>query len=82
MPDAAEQLGPRHSRGSALGGRVTALRRRWRRHDLRDLFCLLPSWPIQRVLDLAPAYWQRTFAEPEVQQRLASNVYRQATLKP
>ncbi len=25
---------------------------------LRDLFCLLPSWPAKRVLDLAPAYWK------------------------
>ncbi len=26
---------------------------------LRDLFCLLPSWPAKRVLDLAPAYWKK-----------------------
>ncbi|MBK8265380.1 MAG: hypothetical protein IPK80_29130 [Nannocystis sp.] len=25
---------------------------------LRDLLCLLPSWPRSRVLELAPAYWK------------------------
>lgn len=48
---------------------------------LRDLLCLLPSWPAKHVLDLAPAYWQKTLADPGVQQLLAANVYRQATLK-
>ena len=50
---------------------------------LRDLFCLLPSWPDKRVLELAPAYWAR---DPRASRRsrtqLAENVYRQATLKP
>jgi hypothetical protein len=27
---------------------------------LRDLFCLLPSWPIRRVLELAPLNWKQT----------------------
>ena len=49
---------------------------------LRDLFCLLPTWPIKRVLELAPAHWRKTLADPDVQQRLAANIYRQATLKP
>jgi hypothetical protein len=47
---------------------------------LRDLFCLLPSWPSRRVLELAPAYWQKTFADEETQRRLDANVYRQASL--
>ena len=47
---------------------------------LRDLFCLLPSWPAKRVLELAPAYWQSTLEQPAVQQRLAANFYRNATL--
>jgi transposase len=47
---------------------------------LRDLFCLLPSWPAKRVLELAPAYWQSTLEQPAVQQRLAANFYRKATL--
>ena len=27
---------------------------------LRDLFCLLPSWPARRVLELAPVNWKQT----------------------
>jgi transposase len=38
---------------------------------MRDLLCLLPSWPKHRVLELAPAYWKETVARPEVQQALA-----------
>jgi hypothetical protein len=49
---------------------------------LRDIFCLLPRWPVQRVLDLAPAYWSKTAAREDVQRTLAANVYRQATLGP
>jgi transposase len=47
---------------------------------LRDLFCLLPSWPRKRVLELAPAYWRQACENAETQQRLAANVYRQVTL--
>jgi len=47
---------------------------------LRDLFCLLPSWPRHRVLELAPAYWQKTLQQPATQQLLAANVFRQAIL--
>jgi transposase len=47
---------------------------------LRDLFCLLPSWPQRRVLDLAPARWQATLEEPETQRLLGDNVFRGATL--
>jgi transposase len=47
---------------------------------LRDLFCLLPSWPVRRVLELAPAYWQKTLEQQDAQQRLAANVYRQVAL--
>jgi hypothetical protein len=52
--------------GSANGGRVNAtfvsLLASCQLHGiepqayLRDLFCLLPSWPKSRVLELAPAY--------------------------
>jgi len=49
---------------------------------LRDLFCLLPSWPVNRVLELAPAHWATTLIDPEVQQRLAANIFRRATLLP
>ena len=49
---------------------------------LRDLFCLLPSWPVSRVLELAPANWTAVLQEPEVQQRLDANIFRRATLLP
>lgn len=47
---------------------------------LRDLLCLLPDWPVPRVLELAPAYWRKTIADPTIEQRLAANVFRQAAL--
>jgi transposase len=47
---------------------------------LRDLFCLLPEWPVTRVLDLAPAYWPATVGQPSVQERLAANIFRRVTL--
>ena len=49
---------------------------------LRDLFCLIPSWPNSRVLELAPAHWRQTVHRPEVQQRLEANIYRRASLAP
>jgi transposase len=47
---------------------------------LRYLFCLLPSWPQRRVLDLAPAFWKKTLEEEDTQQRLAANVFRRIVL--
>lgn len=47
---------------------------------LRDLLCLLPSWPIHRVLELSPAHWRATLERTDVQQRLDANVFRQVTL--
>lgn len=47
---------------------------------LRDLFCLLPSWPISRILELAPASWKQTLQQEDTQQRLAANVFRAVTL--
>jgi transposase len=49
---------------------------------LRDLLCLLPSWPAHRVLELAPASWTVTMQDPPVQQRLEANIFRRATLLP
>jgi hypothetical protein len=46
---------------------------------LSDLLCLL-RWPVHRVLELAPAYWQSTVAAPAVQQQLDANIFRRATL--
>jgi hypothetical protein len=47
---------------------------------LRDLLCLLPSWPARRILELAPAFWKQTREQPDTQQRLAANVFRVVTL--
>nr|WP_276600393.1 IS66 family transposase [Nannocystis sp. ILAH1] len=47
---------------------------------LRDLLCLLPSWPMNRILELAPAFWQQTFQQEDTQQRLVANVLRSITL--
>jgi len=47
---------------------------------LRDLFCVLPGWPITKVLDLAPVNWPTTLQQPSVQATLAANIFRRATL--
>jgi transposase len=49
---------------------------------LRDLFCLIRSWRAERLLELAPAYWQETLEQPEAQQKLAANVFRRVVLSP
>jgi transposase len=76
--------------GNDEGGEVNAtlvsLLASCKQHDLepfgylRDLLCLLPDWPVQRVLELAPAYWSKTLERPEVQHALADNVFRQVNL--
>ena len=48
---------------------------------MRDLLCLLPRWPSQRVLELAPVNWNETVARSEVQQALAANVFRRVVLE-
>jgi hypothetical protein len=47
---------------------------------IRDLLCLLPDWPVNRVLELAPANWKSTVARPEVQDALLGNAFRQVAL--
>jgi transposase len=47
---------------------------------LRDLLCLLPSWPKKRVLELAPAYWKKTLENEATQQLLAANAFRRVSL--
>lgn len=47
---------------------------------LRDLLCLLPGWPVQQVLELAPVNWAKTISRPEVASELEANVFRQAAL--
>jgi hypothetical protein len=48
---------------------------------LRDLLCLLPSWPAKRVLELAPVHWRQTREQEDAQQRLAANVFRRAVVE-
>ncbi len=48
---------------------------------LRDLLCLLPSWPVGRVLELAPINWRETLQHEETQRRLDANVFRRVTLQ-
>jgi transposase len=47
---------------------------------LRDMLCLLPGWPVQRVLELAPANWTATVQREQVRAELEANVFRQAAL--
>lgn len=47
---------------------------------LRDLFCLIPQWPVQQVLDLAPARWAATLLRDEVRAELQGNPFRRAAL--
>jgi transposase len=48
---------------------------------LRDIFCLLPSWPEHRLLELAPIAWHQTCALDTVRTRLDSNRFRRLTLE-
>ena len=47
---------------------------------LRDLLHLLPDWPKNRLLELAPAYWKQTLEYGEAQRRLDQNPLRRALL--
>lgn len=47
---------------------------------VRDLLCLLPTWPVNRVLELAPAYWRETLQKREAQQTLGANVFRRFSM--
>ena len=47
---------------------------------LRDLFCLIPDWPIHELLPLAPVNWNETSARSDLQHRLRINPYRAITL--
>ena len=46
----------------------------------RDLLCLLPTWPEDRLIELAPLNWRATLAREQVQHALAANVFRQVSL--
>jgi transposase len=47
---------------------------------LRDVLCLLPSWPVSRVLELAPCNWAQTREQPETQRLLADCLIRSVIL--
>lgn len=47
---------------------------------LRDLLCVLPSWPVHRVLELAPAHWNETRQRDETQALLATNPFRRIAI--
>ncbi len=49
---------------------------------IRDLLCLIKTWPSDRLLELAPAYWKQTLEQPETQQKLLANVFRRIALSP
>jgi transposase len=47
---------------------------------LRDVLCLLPSWPEHRLLELAPLNWPLTRELPDVRAALDANHFRRLTL--
>jgi transposase len=49
---------------------------------LRDLLILIRGWPDERLLELAPCNWKKTLEQPEAQQKLLANVFRQVVLSP
>jgi transposase len=49
---------------------------------IRDLLCLIRTWPTDRLLELAPVNWKQTLEQPETQQKLAANVFRRIALSP
>lgn len=70
--------------GGAVNATMTSLIASCQLHDiepetyLRDLLCLIPSWPKSRVLELAPCNWEQTRQHPETQRRLEANNFRYA----
>lgn len=72
--------------GGAANAAFTSLLASCRLHDvepwsyLRDLFCLLPSWPVHRVLDLAPLNWPTTAIRDDVRTTLGLNPFRALTI--
>ena len=47
---------------------------------LRDILCLLPSWPKSRALDLSPKRWNETLKQPETQKLLDANPFRKISM--
>jgi transposase len=48
---------------------------------LRDLFCLIPSWPEHALIELAPLNWKTTRERTDVIERLDANRFRRLTLR-
>ena len=46
----------------------------------RDLFRLLPNWPVQQALKVTPATCRRRLSASDMQRRLDANVFPQAGL--
>jgi len=72
--------------GAAANTTFTSLLASCRMHGiepwsyLRDLLCLIPTWPIHRLLELAPMNWKATRASGEAVQVLDANPYRAVTM--
>jgi hypothetical protein len=72
--------------GGAVNAAFTSLLASCRLHDLepwsymRDILCLLPSWPVHRVLELAPVNWPTTREREDVRKTLELNCFRTLTL--
>ncbi len=49
---------------------------------LRDVLCLLPTWPTHRLLELAPVSWSQTSATEDVRARLDADAFRRLTFAP
>jgi len=47
---------------------------------LRDVFCLLPTWPAHALLDLAPLKWTQTREREDVVALLNANPFRRLTI--
>ena len=73
--------------GARTNAAFTSLLASCRMHDiepwsyLRDILCLLPDWPVHRLLELAPVYWSKTAGRVDVKALLAANPYRELTLR-
>lgn len=46
---------------------------------LRDVLILLPTWPPQRVIELAPKSWKQTLENADARQRLAASPWPRAS---
>ena len=72
--------------GGAVNATFVSLLASARLHDIepqsyiRDLLCLVRTWPRERILELAPCNWKQTLEQPDTQQKLAANVFRRAVL--